>query len=371
MGATAGFVEHSGSAIGTGRQALEDLKEEMRQAGAELLVLQPGQMTATQVGTENAVGMCALQRIVEACEDAFDSALKFFGKWIGVEEVGKVTLFKDFGAATLAEASAQLLITQNQAGKLSDVTTLTELKRRGILAADVDVEEELSRIEEQGPPLGTVGADGMPAGGDMQAPGDQLQNKPEGTEKPEPVDLTPVLDAIASIKVAEKTEPAEAATVDLQPIISAIEAVKQQIAEVAAKVDEPTEAEMDFTPIETAIAAVSAKVDAMEKDDPQEAQRLDAIEKAVSQLATKQEANNVNSELLRYQIKEDVLAAISKMQTVQPPEKVVPINKQIQFINDADGNIIGAKVTGEEVQFIKDGDGNIVGADVNGKSAAA
>jgi hypothetical protein len=156
------FVEHTGKAIEAGAADLESLEERMRQAGAELLVLQPGKITATQVATENAVGMCALQRIVQGLEDALDTALDYMAKWVKAETGGHVTLFNDFGAATLAEASADLLLKANQAGKISDETFRAELKRRGTLAADVNEQEEVARIEAQGPALGTLG---NPAGG--------------------------------------------------------------------------------------------------------------------------------------------------------------------------------------------------------------
>ncbi|MCL5460174.1 DUF4055 domain-containing protein, partial [Loigolactobacillus coryniformis] len=64
------FVEHTGAAIDAGSQDLDKLEERMRQAGAELLVIAPGKVTATQVHTENAVGMSALQRITLGLEDA-------------------------------------------------------------------------------------------------------------------------------------------------------------------------------------------------------------------------------------------------------------------------------------------------------------
>lgn len=154
--ATMEFVEHTGAAIEAGRDDLKDLEERMRQAGAELLVLEPGKITATQVATENAVGMCALQRITLGLEDALDQALQLMADWSKLGQGGHVTLFNDFGAATLAEASAQLLLQANQAGKLSDETFHGELQRRGILSADIDWEEESRRLEEQGPALGEL-----------------------------------------------------------------------------------------------------------------------------------------------------------------------------------------------------------------------
>ncbi len=62
------FVEHSGAAIAAGRQSLLDLEDRMRQAGAELLVQQPVQVTATQMVSEGEGSRCVLQRIVETFE---------------------------------------------------------------------------------------------------------------------------------------------------------------------------------------------------------------------------------------------------------------------------------------------------------------
>lgn len=151
------FVEHTGSAIEAGVADLDKLEERMRQAGAELLVIAPGRITATQIQTENAVGMCVLQRITQGFEDALDMALQITADWVGESSGGHVTVFNDYGAASLQEASAQLLLTTNQAGKLSDETLHSEYQRRGILSADVSWEDEQARIEQQGPALGEMG----------------------------------------------------------------------------------------------------------------------------------------------------------------------------------------------------------------------
>ena len=153
------FIEHTGSAIDAGAADLKVLEERMRQAGAELLVIDPGRITATQIQTENAVGMCVLQRITQGFEDALDQALQITADWVGEASGGHVTVFNDYGAASLQEASAQLLLTTNQAGKLSDETLHSEYQRRGILSADVSWEDEQARIEMQGPALGEMGLD--------------------------------------------------------------------------------------------------------------------------------------------------------------------------------------------------------------------
>jgi hypothetical protein len=154
------FVEHTGKAIEAGANELEALEERMRQAGAELLVLRPGKITATQTATENAVGMCALHRIAQNLEDALDQALQIMALWVGEKSGGHVELFKDFGAASLAEASTQILLDSASARKISDETFFAEMQRRGIVSPDIDWQDEKERIDAQGPALGMIGAAG-------------------------------------------------------------------------------------------------------------------------------------------------------------------------------------------------------------------
>lgn len=146
------YCEHTGAAIEAGKTQLDDLKEEMRQSGAELLVLRPGPTTATEVASDNAVGMCALQEMTLSTQDGVNQALLFTAQYLGLENGGTVDLFKDFAAATLAEASAALLLQMANAGKLSITTLINELKRRGILGQDVEAEKEQDLLADEGPP---------------------------------------------------------------------------------------------------------------------------------------------------------------------------------------------------------------------------
>lgn len=151
------YVEHTGAAIEAGQKSLEALENQMRQAGAEFLVVEQVQKTATESSSEDSIGMCKLQQIAEGLEDSLDLALQMTADYMGEKEGGHVKLFSDYAARTMVEASAQLLLQANTSGKISDETFRNELKRRGILSADVDEEEEKGRIEEQGPALGEMG----------------------------------------------------------------------------------------------------------------------------------------------------------------------------------------------------------------------
>jgi len=152
QGADLKYVEHSGKAIDAGKVSLDDLKEEMRQAGAELLVIKSGTVTATQHANENAVGMCALQRIAKGLEDAFDQALQIMAMWVNEPQGGHVTLFDDYAARSLAEASMQILAGLN----ISDETKFEEAQRRGMISPDKTWAAERDRLEAQGPALGTI-----------------------------------------------------------------------------------------------------------------------------------------------------------------------------------------------------------------------
>lgn len=154
LGADMRFVEHSGASIAAGRQSLLDLEERMRQTGAELLVIKPGQITATQVQSESDANKSALQRIAEGIEDALDQALQLAADWVGEATGGHVTLYKDFSAATLADAMKDVI-----AMNVSDQTKFEEAQRRGIISSDRTWEEESERLESQGPALGTVGVE--------------------------------------------------------------------------------------------------------------------------------------------------------------------------------------------------------------------
>lgn len=153
------YVEHSGAAITAGQADLDKLEERMRQAGAELLVIKPGITTATQVVTENAVGMCALQRVAAGLEDAVDQALQFMADWIGLPEGGHISIFDDYASPNLSDASAQLIVTAQQGGLISKETAISELKRRGTLAAEVEAADEAELIDAQGPELGALTSD--------------------------------------------------------------------------------------------------------------------------------------------------------------------------------------------------------------------
>lgn len=150
------YVEHTGAAIEAGRLSILDLEDRMRQIGAELLVIKPGNTSITQTLADNEPGMCALQRITQGVEDALDAALQLMAAWVGEKEGGHVQLFKDFGVHSLSEASLQLLREMNVDGTLSDELLFKEAQRRGLVDPDIEWEDEKARIAQNAPKQGNV-----------------------------------------------------------------------------------------------------------------------------------------------------------------------------------------------------------------------
>lgn len=142
------YVEHTGHAIEAGRRELLDLEDRMRQTGAELLVIKPANRTVVQTVADNEAGMCALQRIASDVEDALDAAFQLLAEWVRLPSGGHVSIFSDFGVASLVEASMELLRDMNVDGTFSDESLYREAQRRGIVSPDVHWEDEKMRIKQ-------------------------------------------------------------------------------------------------------------------------------------------------------------------------------------------------------------------------------
>jgi len=90
---------------------------------------------------------------VWACviEDTLKKCYELASEWLGVElpEDFKVVVYKDFTIAGKVEDLA-LLVQVMQAGGLSKVTLIEEMKSRGLIDSTIDSAEELERIEQSG-----------------------------------------------------------------------------------------------------------------------------------------------------------------------------------------------------------------------------
>ena len=145
------WVEHSGAAIDAGAKDLENLKHEMSQVGKNMAIKKTGSITATEAGINTAQSQSELQSDAKSLEDAIENGYILNGEWTSDSAPApKVRTNTDFGLLESDAGNNTVLLKSCEAGKLSNRTYLTELKRRNQLAESVDIDDELEliRIEQ-------------------------------------------------------------------------------------------------------------------------------------------------------------------------------------------------------------------------------
>jgi len=147
LNADAKIIQGSAESVKIGREEIDALEEQMRQAGSEMLIIRSGKITATQTNSENQGNLSALQKIAHDLDDALNTALQLMAEWVGEKEGGHVSVYKDFGAANLAETSGDVLLKATIAGEMSSESFFDEMQRRGIRSGDITWEEEKKRID--------------------------------------------------------------------------------------------------------------------------------------------------------------------------------------------------------------------------------
>lgn len=149
------FVEHSGQAIGAGRDDLKDLEFQMQTMGLQLLVPNPGQKTATGEVRDDAKENSPLAAMARALEDALEVAFGMMADYLGlgVDAGGELEVNKDFGVQSGFSQDLQLLLDAANARQISPETFWAEWKRRGILADSFDEQVEKDRLASAAPEL--------------------------------------------------------------------------------------------------------------------------------------------------------------------------------------------------------------------------
>ena len=153
--ATLSYVEHSGRAISAGRDSIQDIQDRMRVLGMELMVGQrTGSMTATERALDQAQFDSELAGMVRSLESSLEDALGLMGAWAGMADVTDgVDIHQDFGISLRDVSDVDSLLKSRAAGDLSQATFLAELKRRGLLMASLEVEDERELIAAEAPAI--------------------------------------------------------------------------------------------------------------------------------------------------------------------------------------------------------------------------
>ena len=142
------WVEHTGKAIDAGRQDLKDLEFQMETFGLQLLVSKQGAQSATGEALDAAKETSTLSMTADQLQDALEQALIWMGEFANVDiGEGAVSVNKEFGVNMMTAQDLTAMLSAVNTGNMSRETFLREMARRGMIRADLDIEEEVERIE--------------------------------------------------------------------------------------------------------------------------------------------------------------------------------------------------------------------------------
>jgi len=143
------YVEHTGKAIAAGRQDLVDLEEQMAEYGADFLRKRPGNVTATARALDSAEATSPLMDMTIRFSEALDLVLEYTAAWLNLPSGGHSELTTDFGPEGADQAELTTLSNTRKDRDISRKAYLEELKRRGILTEEYDIEEDATQLEEE------------------------------------------------------------------------------------------------------------------------------------------------------------------------------------------------------------------------------
>ncbi len=140
------------AALSISKEDLDHLEEQMERMGLEPLIRRAASSLATNMMVGDAKETNLLQAWALLLEATILAVYNVAGVW-AAEEVPDsfaADLFSEFGLSAKATENLTLLDKARARGDLSRETYLEELKRYAALAENLDVQEELDRIDDEG-----------------------------------------------------------------------------------------------------------------------------------------------------------------------------------------------------------------------------
>lgn len=150
--AKAGYVEHSGKAIGSGAEDLDKLERRMEILGMQPFTQRTGVETATGRVRDATLSDSNVEAWVQTTETWARELYETAARWVGAElpEEFGVNIYSEFGLASRPTEDMKLLDVARIRGDISRETWLLEAKRRGIFDETFSVEDELDRAGTEG-----------------------------------------------------------------------------------------------------------------------------------------------------------------------------------------------------------------------------
>lgn len=127
----------------------DKLEAKMREMGRIPLTAGTAGMTQIAVAFSSQRASAAVQAWAYQLKDVLERALRLATRWMGIDYDPTVYIDTDFAINLGDDRAPELLLRLYEVGALTLETLLREFKRRSILSAEMDTEEEILRLLEE------------------------------------------------------------------------------------------------------------------------------------------------------------------------------------------------------------------------------
>ena len=169
------YVEHTGSAIDAGEEDIKRVEQRMEVLSMQPLIRQSGDVKATGMAINESKSQSEIQAWIRNLEAGIRQSFDLACRWIGAElpDDFKVDIFNEFNLVLGASSDTGELLKVWQGNGITHETYLREVKRRGLLSENLDVDQEVENVKAQGPALAGIGAGGGAGAGGADAGSEQ------------------------------------------------------------------------------------------------------------------------------------------------------------------------------------------------------
>lgn len=177
------YIEHTGKAIEAGENDLRQLEQRMEVLSMQPFIRQSGDVKATSMAISESKSQSEIHGWIHELEGMLRRVFGLAAQWVGekVPENFKVDVFSEFNLTMGASTDTGELLKAREARQISHATYLSEVKRRGLLSENLDIEKEVEAVKAEGPDLASMVdmAAIAAAAGKKPAEGEGMMGDPE------------------------------------------------------------------------------------------------------------------------------------------------------------------------------------------------
>jgi hypothetical protein len=148
-GGDAAYTEHSGTAIGSAQEEIQNSKRNMATLGLALLTQKQVQTTATETVIDYEAESSQLATFSRSAQDSFELALYYHALYLNQASGGHIQLNRDFGPITVDAGKVQVFSELVAKGQLGLETMWAILERGGELPDGFDAKAEAKTLEDK------------------------------------------------------------------------------------------------------------------------------------------------------------------------------------------------------------------------------